>query len=132
MPLTAQQLYPDTFRLQDVDQTVSMDMDAMLLDLVAAQSEALHANDTVDTLTYADILRMDSIAREIAYIDSLRAVNAAMEVEELVSNYPAIEVEKSWIKDAEQDVTDAKEDAVRDRAKTKLDHLRQVQATLNL
>ena len=36
------------------------------------------------------------------------------------------------IKDAEEDVTDATEDAVRDRAKTKLDHLRQVQATLNL
>jgi F-type H+-transporting ATPase subunit epsilon len=36
------------------------------------------------------------------------------------------------IKDAEEDVADAKEDAVRDRAKTKLDHLRQVQATLSL
>jgi len=36
------------------------------------------------------------------------------------------------IKDAEEDVADAKDDAVRDRAKTKLDHLRQVQATLNL
>ena len=36
------------------------------------------------------------------------------------------------IKDAEEDVADAKEDAARDRAKTKLDHLRQVQATLNL
>ena len=30
------------------------------------------------------------------------------------------------------DVADATEDAVRDRAQTKLDHLRQVQATLNL
>jgi len=36
------------------------------------------------------------------------------------------------IKDAEEDVADAKEDAARDRAKTKLDHLRQVQTTLNL
>ena len=36
------------------------------------------------------------------------------------------------VKDAEEDVADAKEDAVRDRAKTKLDHLRQVQAALNL
>ena len=34
------------------------------------------------------------------------------------------------IKDAEEDVADAKEDALRDRAKTKLDHLRQVQAAL--
>ena len=36
------------------------------------------------------------------------------------------------VKDAEEDVADATEDAARDRAKTKLDHLRQVQTTLNL
>jgi F-type H+-transporting ATPase subunit epsilon len=36
------------------------------------------------------------------------------------------------IKDAEEDIVDAKEDAARDRAKTQLDHLRQVQTTLNL
>jgi F-type H+-transporting ATPase subunit epsilon len=35
------------------------------------------------------------------------------------------------IQDAEEDVADAVDDA-RDRAQTKLDHLRQVQATLNL
>jgi F-type H+-transporting ATPase subunit epsilon len=36
------------------------------------------------------------------------------------------------VKDAEEDVADAAEGAVRDRAQTKLDHLRQVRATLNL
>jgi F-type H+-transporting ATPase subunit epsilon len=36
------------------------------------------------------------------------------------------------IKDAEEDVTDAKEDTARDRAKTRLEHLRQVQLALNL
>jgi F-type H+-transporting ATPase subunit epsilon len=36
------------------------------------------------------------------------------------------------IKDAEEEVADATEDAARDHAKTKLDHLRQVQTTLNL
>jgi F-type H+-transporting ATPase subunit epsilon len=36
------------------------------------------------------------------------------------------------VKDAEEDVADAAEGAVRDRAQTKLDQLRQVQATLNL
>jgi F-type H+-transporting ATPase subunit epsilon len=36
------------------------------------------------------------------------------------------------VKDAEEDVTDATSDSARDRARTKLDHLRQVQATLNL
>jgi F-type H+-transporting ATPase subunit epsilon len=36
------------------------------------------------------------------------------------------------IKDVEEDVVDAKDDDARDRANTKLDHLRQVQAALNL
>jgi F-type H+-transporting ATPase subunit epsilon len=36
------------------------------------------------------------------------------------------------IEDAEVDVTDAAEDIARDRAQTKLDHLRQVQNTLHL
>ena len=36
------------------------------------------------------------------------------------------------VKDAEEDVADATDDAVRDRAQTRLDQLRQVQATLNL
>jgi F-type H+-transporting ATPase subunit epsilon len=36
------------------------------------------------------------------------------------------------VKDAEEDVADAAEGAVRDRAETKLDHLRQVQSALNL
>jgi F-type H+-transporting ATPase subunit epsilon len=36
------------------------------------------------------------------------------------------------IKDAEEDVADASEDAARDRAQTRLDHLRQVQGALNL
>src|SRR5262245_43276221 len=35
------------------------------------------------------------------------------------------------IKDAEEDIADAKDEAVRDRAKTQLDHLRQVQSTLS-
>jgi F-type H+-transporting ATPase subunit epsilon len=36
------------------------------------------------------------------------------------------------IKDADEDVADAKEDAARDRAKTRLDHLHQVRLALNL
>jgi F-type H+-transporting ATPase subunit epsilon len=36
------------------------------------------------------------------------------------------------IKDAEEDVADASSDIARDRAQTKLDHLRQFQSTLNL
>jgi F-type H+-transporting ATPase subunit epsilon len=36
------------------------------------------------------------------------------------------------VKDAEEDVADATDDMIRDRAQTGLDHLRQVQSTLNL
>ena len=36
------------------------------------------------------------------------------------------------VQDAEEDVADAAEDIMRDRAQTKLDHLRQVQTALNL
>ena len=36
------------------------------------------------------------------------------------------------VKDAEEDVADAADDMVRDRAQTRLDHLRQVQSALNL
>ena len=38
-------LHADTFKLQD--QTTTADLDGLLLDLVAAQSAQLHANDTV-------------------------------------------------------------------------------------
>ena len=36
------------------------------------------------------------------------------------------------VTEAEEDVADASDDMLRDRAQTKLDHLRQVQSTLNL
>ena len=51
----------------------------------------------------------------------------AIDLEELDA-----EVLNQAIKDAEEDVVDAKDDNARDRAKTKLDQLRQVQTTLNL
>jgi F-type H+-transporting ATPase subunit epsilon len=36
------------------------------------------------------------------------------------------------VKDAEEDVADATDDLIRDRARTRLEHLRQVQTSLNL
>jgi F-type H+-transporting ATPase subunit epsilon len=51
----------------------------------------------------------------------------AIDLEELDA-----EVLNQAIKDAEEDVVDAKEDDARDRAKMKLDQLRQVQSTLKL
>jgi len=103
--LAAQQLYTDTFKLQDMNQTV--DADALLLDMVAAQTAELYANDsTADTLTYADLMRLDSIAREVAYLDSLRTTNEALEIEQIIVENPTIEVEKSLVKDAEEDRRD--------------------------
>ncbi len=103
--LAAQQLYTDTFKLQDMNQTV--DADALLLDMVAAQTAELYANDsTADTLTYADLMRLDSIAREVAYLDSLRTANEALEIDQIIVENPTIEVEKSLVKDAEEDRRD--------------------------
>lgn len=103
IPMAAQQLYTDTFRLQDVPQAV--DMDVVLLDMIAEQSEQLHANDTIDTLTIAERMRLDSIEREIKEIDSIRTLNAALVLQKM-ERIPTIEIEKSWVKDAEEDRND--------------------------
>ena len=95
-------LYPDTFKLQDQQQTA--DIDLLLLDLVAKQSAAMHAKDSV-ILTPSEVIHIDSLRREIAEIDSLRAVNAEL-VQKVVTRVPTIEIEKSWIKDAEEDRND--------------------------
>ena len=101
--LAAQQLYTDTFRLND--QKMTADMDLLLLDMVAEQSAQLHANDTIDTLTIAEQMALDSVEREIREIDSLRAMNAELVIK-TVEQIPAIQVEKSWIKDEEEDRND--------------------------
>ena len=98
--LAAQQLYTDTFKLAEQNHTVSMD--DYLLDLVNRQSEVLHANDTVDTLTLAELMRLDSIKREMHEIDSLRTLNASLEVQSM-GRIPTIVIEKSWVKDEEED-----------------------------
>ena len=103
MNMTAQQLYTDTFRLNAEKTTV--EMDALLLDLVSGQSESLHAADTIDTLTLAEIMRLDSIERELKEIDSLRNANGGL-VLQTIAKVPAIEVEKSWIKDEVEDRND--------------------------
>ena len=113
MNMTAQQLYTDTFRLGEQKQTV--DMDTYLLDLVRRQSEMLHANDTVDTLTFAEIMQRDSIARAQSEMDSLRALNAQLAIKR-PDSIPLIAIEKSWIKDVEEDRNDVLR-AIRD-AKT--------------
>lgn len=101
--MTAQQVYPDTFKLAEQNKTA--DIDLLLLDMVSAQSEQLHAHDTIDTLTVGEVMRLDSIAREMAEIDSLRELNAQLALQ-TIAQTPHIEVEKSWIKDAEEDRND--------------------------
>lgn len=118
MNMTAQQLYTDTFRLND--QKMTVDMDRLLLDMVAQQSAQLHARDTTmmsdttlmidsiglaDTLTLAERMALDSIERELREIDSLRAMNAELVIK-TVEHIPTIQVEKSWIKDEEEDRND--------------------------
>ena len=101
--LTAQQLYTDTFKLAEQKNTA--DIDALLLDMVAQQSEQLHANDTVDTLTLAELMRLDSIQREMAEIDSLKTMNASLAIQQ-IEKVPTIVIEKSWIKDEVEDRND--------------------------
>ena len=103
IPLTAQQLYTDTFRLDE--QKATVEMDALLLDLVNEQSEALHVADTIDTLTLAERMRLDSIERELREIDSLRNANEGL-VMQTIAQVPTIEVEKSWVKDEVEDRND--------------------------
>ena len=103
IPLTAQQLYTDTFRLNE--QKATVEMDALLLDLVNEQSEALHAADTIDILTLAERMRLDSIERELREIDSLRTANEGL-VMQTIAQVPTIEVEKSWVKDEVEDRND--------------------------
>lgn len=101
--VAAQNLYPDTFKLQD--QRITADIDVLLLDMIAAQSADMHAADTIDTLTAAEIMRLDSIRREMAEIDSLRQENAKLAIK-TVEEFPTVEIEKSWIKDVEEDQQD--------------------------
>ena len=101
--LAAQQLYTDTFKLSE--QRTTADIDALLLDMVAQQSEQIHAADTVDTLTLAELMRLDSIEREMREFDSLKTMNASLAIQQ-IEKMPTIVIEKSWIKDEVEDRND--------------------------
>ena len=93
-------LYPDTFKLQE--QPKAVDLDGLLLNMIAAQSAQLHEGDSAYVFTPAEQYRLDSIQREMAEIDSLRAVYSS-QILPKIETLPLIEIEKSWIKDAEED-----------------------------
>ena len=102
--MMAQQLYTDTFKLAEQNQAV--ESDAYLLDIVSQQTAERLAADSIDSvLVAAELMRLDSIEREIRETDSLRLVNASL-VMQKIEKIPAITVEKSWIKDAEEDRND--------------------------
>ena len=110
----------DTVRLQDEPAAVS---DTWLLDMIqsarvsgnADTADLLMGADTVgyimvdtlsgDTLwTVAQVLARDSIRREIAMMDSLKLMNAQLEEQE--HEVPVIAVQRSLVKDAEEDQRD--------------------------
>ena len=110
----------DTVRLQEEPATVS---DAWLLDMIQHARVSSNVDtagllvglDTsgyimVDTLsgdtlwTVAQVLERDSIRREIAMMDSLKALNA--QFEEQTHAVPIIAVQRSLVKDAEEDQRD--------------------------
>lgn len=104
MNVAAQQVYTDTFRLAEQKQTV--ESEAYLLDLISQQTAERLAADSVDSvMVAAEALRLDSIEREFREIDSLRALNASLALQ-TIEKVPTIEVEKSWVKDAEEDRND--------------------------
>jgi hypothetical protein len=61
--------------------------------------------DVPDTLTLEERMRLDSLQREMAELDSLRSINADLVVQ-TIGRVPTIEIEKSWVKDAEEDRND--------------------------
>lgn len=110
----------DTIKLYEQPEAVS---DTWLLDLIqhaqtgavdtaalvlAADSVGYIMVDTItgDTLwTVAQVLARDSIRREMALIDSLKAVNA--DLCEQLHEVPMLQVQRSLVKDAEEDQRDA-------------------------
>ena len=110
----------DTVRLQDEPTAVS---DTWLLDMIHNARQSANADTAdlligVDTLGYvmvdtisgdtlwtvAQVLERDSIRREIALMDSLKALNA--QLEEQSNEVPLIAVQRSLVKDAEEDQRD--------------------------
>lgn len=96
-------LHADTFRLNE--QRGTADIDLLLLDMVNKQSTELHEGDSAYALTPEEQILIDSLQREEARIDSIRVVNAQFR-EIVETKIPTIEIEKSWVKDAEEDRND--------------------------
>lgn len=102
--VTAQNVYtyPDTIHPQDLIQTANMD--EYLLRLVQEQSQRLYENDSIFQLALEEQHRLDSIRQDSILLDSLKAINK--DIVFLPPSVARLAIEKSWIKDEEQDRED--------------------------
>ncbi len=102
--VTAQNVYthPDTIHPQDLIQTANMD--EYLLRLVQEQSQRLYENDSLFQLALEEQYRLDSIRQDSILLDSLKAINK--DIVFLPPSVARLAIEKSWIKDEEQDRED--------------------------
>lgn len=112
--------YTDTLRLQDAQQTVQFNDDAMLLELIAKQSRQI-----ADSLAALDSTQMDSqearerllamqeqLRRDSLYIDSLRIETIRQETQQMAheigvqTEIQDIRIEKHIVPDVEEDKAD--------------------------
>lgn len=102
--VTAQNVYtyPDTIHPQDLVKTANMD--EYLLRLVQEQAQQLYENDSVFRLAIEEQHRLDSIRQDSILLDSLKTINK--DVVYLPPSVANFAIEKSWIKDEEQDRED--------------------------
>ena len=102
--VTAQNVYthPDTIHPQDLVKTANMD--EYLLRLVQEQSQRLYENDSIFQLALEEQHRLDSIRQDSILLDSLKAINK--DIVFLPPSVARLAIEKSWIKDEEQDRED--------------------------
>lgn len=102
--VTAQNVYtyPDTIHPQDLVNTVNMD--EYLMDLLTQQAQRIYENDSVFQLAIAEQHRLDSIRQDSILLDSLKTINK--DVVYLPPSVANFAIEKSWIKDEEQDRED--------------------------
>lgn len=97
-------VYADTVKLQDLPTTV--EMDDWLMQLIAIQGKRLFGDDSTHVMTVADVLQMDSLKQDMEMLDSLKQANS--DITTVVTDQPVIVIQKSWIKDTEQDKEDVK------------------------
>lgn len=102
--VTAQNVYtyPDTIHPQDLIQTANMD--EYLLRLVQEQAQRIYENDSIFQLALEEQHRLDSIRQDSILLDSLKAINK--DIVFLPPSVARLAIEKSWIKDEEQDRED--------------------------